>query len=50
MEVVYAQLLDAVETLEVVVEWLEVGRREVLVDVNEEVAAELQQSVRGSPG
>ena len=49
MEVAYAQFLNAVETLEVVVERLEVSRCEVLVDLNGKVTAESQESVRRNP-
>ena len=39
MEPIYAQLLDLIETLEVVVEWLEVGWCKAPVEIDEEVAA-----------
>jgi len=39
VEPVYAQFLELVETLEVVVEWFEDCWGEVLVDVNEEMTS-----------
>ena len=50
MEPVYAQLLDPVETLEMVVEGLEVNRCKVLVEVYKEATAVRQQPVRSDLG
>ena len=47
MEPVYAQFVDPIEMLEVVVEWLEVSRGRVPVGVDVEVASVRQQPVGG---
>ena len=49
MKPVYAQFLDSVETLEVVVELSEVSRCKVLVEIDGEVTAVRDQSVCGDP-
>ena len=50
IEPVYAQFLDLVETLKVVVERLEIGGCKILVEVDIEVTAVWQQPVGGDPG